>query len=296
MAGSSMGCVRPGGAELSSGLTGGTQRCSVTRVSSSSCVCPTDGGPRGQRWREHDVAVQSQRGPRPPQSPCYRGKRWPGLCCPKAGGSGQRELQGEGTKIRAKSWGQLRSIKSSKVAVGDMSRETPAAPKGAWRAATGTQAGWRDGVFWVRVPRVTDTGGVVCELWVRAWLGIGGLLMGLVVRFGWRHTWRHTGDTHGGGRGQPGLYHLSGHSRSREAQSRSCPSGARRGACGLLSACASEGGQNSKTTAMARCSPVLSRDQTASLVPSGGVTPLRTVLGPPHPPGASETLCPAPPS
>lgn len=63
-------------------------------------------------------------------------------------------------------------------------------------------------------------------------------------------------------------------------------------ACGLVSACASEGGQSSKT----QCSPVLPRDLTALLVPSGSVTPTHTVLGPPHPPDTSQVPCPAPPS
>ena len=135
MVGSSMGCIRPDGAELSSGLTVGTQSCSAKYVSSSFCVRPTDRGARDSDGMStmwlcgHGVA------PGPPQTPCYRGERQPGLCCSKAGGpasgSGQGNLQREGIKMQAKSGSQLRSIKGSKGVVGDMSRESPAARKGA---------------------------------------------------------------------------------------------------------------------------------------------------------------------
>lgn len=115
---SSIGCTRPDGAELSSGLTKGMQSCSVKYVSSSFCVHPTDGGAREQRWHERDVAVWSQHGSRPPQTPCYRGERRLGLCCSKAGGpasgSGQGNLQGEGHQNPGKILGPAEEYKELK--------------------------------------------------------------------------------------------------------------------------------------------------------------------------------------
>lgn len=129
MIGSSMGCARPDGAELTSGLAVGMQSCSAP-ASVPLMEGPGDSdGMSTMQLRSHSAAP----GPHRLLLPGASG----GRVFTAAGLEGQqaglgRVTFGGGINIQAKSWGQLRSIKSSKVAASDTSRETPTASKGAW--------------------------------------------------------------------------------------------------------------------------------------------------------------------
>lgn len=104
------------------------------------------------------------------------------LCCSRAGGSASRAGQGNLQGWHKSPGKILEEYKTLKPALGDVSRETPAAPKGAWRAPSNALAwpGMHRSVGWVWIGVCTCLGR--CS-WGRG-RAAGGVSVGLPAPLG----------------------------------------------------------------------------------------------------------------